>query len=214
MKIIIIRVLFFSFSIITFSQNDTIPSFDVKIKYDSIAKQDIYYEKIDKSSNNFFDEKNYKLLDRKIIKDGALLKYIKQGKLTKTIEYKQSLSQKITKLLDENGNVEYIIYCVDNKLKKIEKYKSNKIVFRCKYGLIKYIEEFLYNEKGYVLKEKSNGVETTFLVVIDDITGKTISKTKISSDIKASININDEGYYVVPEDFYSTIYEELKVHCE
>lgn len=207
-------LLFFIAPLFSFCQKDTILSFDVKIKYDSISKQDLYYEKINKASAELFEDRNFKIIESKIIKDGELLKFVRQGKLIKIVEHKEFYSTKTTKLLDETGNVEYIIYCENHNLKKIEKYNKNRIVVICEYGLINNVEEFFYNGKGYILDQTSNGNKTRYSIVVDSDSGKIVSKTKIASNTKTSIDVNEEGYYVVPEDFSSTIYDELKVHCE
>ena len=48
---------------------------------------------------------------------------------------------------------------------EVEKYRNGRLVFRGKYGLIDLSEEFSYKEDGYVIYQKSKGVESKFEVI-------------------------------------------------
>lgn len=218
MKSILISLFAFMIMYMSFGQNDTIKSVHVKIKVNynnNDIQQDIYYERINKDDKNlFFDDDNFKIIKDKIVKTGNYFMHIKDGMLVKTEHYKESVKTKTTKLLDSIGQLQYVIKCENNRLKEVEKYRNGRLVFRGKYGLIDLSEEFSYTEDGYVIYQKSKGVESKFEVIIDGVTGEIISKTQLSVEPKASVKEGKGGlYYVNEEDLMSRTYSELNSYC-
>lgn len=212
----LMMLIFIAFTSLCFSQNDTISAVDVKIKYDSILKRDLYYEKINKKSKDFFDDDNYRLIENKVIREANLFKNIENGKLTKTETTRIVSSTKMITLYDKD--IEYSIFCKDHTIYKIEMYEHSKLIFRFNYGLFSSsIEEFKYTQEGCYMFSTSNGEKTTYLVVMDSKSNDILSKTKISTEVMVGIDIDADGNYFFNDsylDLFSELYEKFSKYCE
>lgn len=93
-----IFIILYLFTNFIFGQNEINSQFNYKIRFDSINKNDVYYEKKIKTNENLFNDDNYQIIKDKIIKNNKGFKKILNGLVVEEV-----INQKI-----ESETINYI----------------------------------------------------------------------------------------------------------
>lgn len=199
-------------------QVDTISSYNIKTKFDSISNQILYYEQLNNNQTNYF--KKYKLIENKIIESENSYKYIKNGRLKKVVQIDKMDILKKTKLYDDTGNIEIIIKCDKYGIKSIDKYKNGKVIISYDYGLKdSIIKEYFYTNLGVQLRITKKNETSIYNITLDSITQEVLSKTlikKIEKELKPDLeeDLSGDLYFTHRESISSEIYNQFAKYCE
>lgn len=194
-----------------FGQNGNKSEFDYKIRFDSINKNDVYYEKIDLSNENMFNDDNYQVIKERIISNNKGFKRIINGLVAEEVIYKKIESQTINYIYDENSILSYKIYCIENKLSKVEKIKDSKIGLVYSFGLNESKISYVYYDWGYFMTEEFNGQVLKYKVEIKN--GKEIKKALTEKLHQESVIVSDNENIVINDNDSNLIYQKFSSYC-
>ncbi len=192
------------------SQNDTIPSTNIIIKYDSIQSVQKFYKVKDQEngfSNNLDD---FIEIKNGVVKYGNTYETIRNGVSIKT-SISRSEKQEVKVITrDSLGNKLSISSFKNNKLISVELYDENKINEKYHFGLIEFKESFEYFDERYFLTITYHDRIVKYEITHDVLTGNSL-KVKIDESEKYDIMVTDNGSkYFVDEDEFSKIYDKYK----
>ncbi|GGD30594.1 hypothetical protein GCM10011343_20960 [Flavobacterium orientale] len=188
--------------LVSFSQNDTLSSFDVKKVLNVDEQKYYYYEKLN-SKEDTFNPDNYILIDNKVIKSKNKLEIIKNGFLEKEIIFTTADSKKIIHIVEDTP-IFYKIYCDENGLKKVEVFKDTILIKEFFYGLNHRVYSYSYTDFGYFLLDHFNGKIYKYKVVVT--TSKIVKKELVETSDASEIAEDSDGAY-----FYTNTVSESDV---
>ncbi len=184
-------------ALVSFSQNDTLSSFDVKKVWNVEEQRYYYYEKVNPKEDTF-DPYNYIFIENKVIKSKNKLEIIKNGFLEKEIIFNTIDNKKIVNLVYDN-HILYKIYCEEKSLKKIEVFKDSIITKEFFYGLNNRLYVYSYTDFGYFLFDHFNSKIYKYKVVVSN--SKIINKLLIETSDESEIAKDSDGEYFYTKDF-------------
>lgn len=184
-------------ALVSFSQNDTLSTFDVKKVWNIEEQKYYYYEKLNLKDDTF-SPTNYILIDNKVIKSKNKFEIIKDGFLVKEIIFNTIDNKKTVNIVYEK-NILYKIHCEESSLKKIEVFKDSLIMKEFFYGLNNRIYNYHYKDFGYFLFDHFNSKIYKYKVVVRN--SKIVNKVLIETSDESEITKDSDGEYFYTEDF-------------
>jgi hypothetical protein len=201
----------FFMSLISFGQNDTISSFDVKKVLNVEEQRYYYYEKLNPKGDTFNPE-NYILIENKVIKSKNKLEIIKNGFLEREINFNKVDNKKILSLAEDN-HILFKIYCDENFLKKVEVFKDAILIKEFFYGLNYRLYIYSYTDFGYFLFDHFNGKIYKYKVVVNN--SKIVEKVLVETSDYIEIAEDSDGKYFYNDSVNESdlIFEKFKSLC-
>jgi hypothetical protein len=198
-------------SLISFGQNDTISSFDVKKVLNVEEQRYYYYEKINPNADPFNPD-NYKLIDNKVIKSKNKFEIIKNGFLEKEILITIGSTKKTVKLFEDN-RISYRVYCEENYLNKVEFFQDSILTKEFFYGLNNRVYLYSYTDFGYFLLDFFNNKVYKYKVVVKN--SKIVEKVLLvtSDDIEITEGFDGKYFYNDSVNESDLIFEKFKSLC-
>jgi len=184
-------------ALVSFSQNDTLSTFDIKKVWNIEEQRYYYYEKLNLKEDTF-NPTNYILIDNKVIKSKNKFEIIKNGFLVREIVFNTFDNKKIVNLVHEN-NILYKIYCEKSSLIKIEVFKDSIITKEFFYGPNNRLYVYSYTDLGYFLFDHFNSKIYKYKVVVSN--SKIVNKVLIETSDESEIAKGNDGEYFYTIDF-------------
>ncbi|WP_415060228.1 hypothetical protein [Flavobacterium sp.] len=184
-------------ALVSFSQNDTLSTFDVKKVWNIEEQKYYYYEKLNLKDDTF-SPTNYILIDNKVIKSKNKFEIIKDGFLVKEIIFNTNDNKKTVNIVYEK-NMLYKIHCEESSLKKIEVFKDSLIMKEFFYGLNNRIYNYHHTDFGYFLFDHFNSKIYKYKVIVKK--SKIVNKVLIDTINESEIAQDVKGEYFYTNDF-------------